>query len=364
MTDHVLEVENLEVTLKNEGKEFKVVKGITFNIRKGETLGVVGESGCGKSMTSLSIMRLIPSPPGRISAGTVRLNGKDLLKLSDQEMRKVRGNDISMIFQEPMTSLNPVFRIGKQMDEVLLLHRNVSNSEAREISIEMLKTVGIARAEQIYKSFPFQLSGGMRQRVMIAMGLACRPQLLIADEPTTALDVTIQAQILDLMKGLKEQTGTSIMLITHDLGVIAEMCDRVMVMYAGEIVEEADADTLFERPMHPYTRGLMQSIPNLEEERDRLFSIPGQVPQAGTVVQGCRFAARCNYAVDVCREQEQELSDLGGGHRVRCWMASETAYAGGAAIGHGLESNVVSGVTAGSGSGNRSQSQGGAGFHE
>ncbi|MFD2614084.1 ABC transporter ATP-binding protein [Paenibacillus gansuensis] len=325
MTEHVLEVEGLEVTMSGGGREFHVVNGVSFHIQKGETLGVVGESGCGKSMTSLSVMRLIPAPPGRIKSGSIRLKGKDLLKLSEREMRNVRGNEVSMIFQEPMTSLNPVFRIGKQLDEAILLHQNVPKEEAKRRSIEMLMTVGIARAEQIYKSFPFQLSGGMRQRVMIAMGLACKPELLIADEPTTALDVTIQAQILDLMKQLKEETGTSIMLITHDLGVIAEMCDRVMVMYAGEIVEEASTEGLFDRPMHPYTRGLMQSKPDLDEERESLYSIPGQVPPAGTILEGCRFAPRCELAQDICRQNHPKLEVSGEGHRVRCWLAGESA---------------------------------------
>ncbi|MFC4777379.1 ABC transporter ATP-binding protein [Paenibacillus sp. GCM10023252] len=320
MTNNVLEVEELVVTMSNGGRDLAVVNGISFNIRAGETLGVVGESGCGKSVTSLSIMRLIPSPPGKIKSGKIRYNGQNLLELRESEMRKVRGNEISMIFQEPMTSLNPVLKIGKQLDEAILLHNEVSDKEAKLRSIEMLKTVGIARAEQVYASFPFQLSGGMRQRVMIAMGLACKPKLLIADEPTTALDVTIQAQILDLMKDLKEKTGTAILFITHDLGVVAEMCDRVMVMYAGEIVEESDVDTLFNDPKHPYTRGLLASIPSVEHKRDRLFSIPGQVPPAGSIVQGCRFADRCSEVMDICRQQDPALIVTEADHRVRCWL--------------------------------------------
>lgn len=320
MTKKVLEVNELKVNFKSDGKELTVVNGISFHINEGETLGVVGESGCGKSVTSLSIMRLIPSPPGKVVGGEIKYNGKDLLKLKEREMRKIRGNDISMIFQEPMTSLNPVFTIGKQLDEVLLLHREITKREAKEHSIHMLKLVGIPRAEQIYDSYPYQLSGGMRQRVMIAMGLACEPQLLIADEPTTALDVTIQAQILDLMRGLKEKTNTSIMFITHDLGVVAEMCERVIVMYAGEVVEQADVDTIFNDPKHPYTIGLLGSIPSIHEKRDRLYSIAGQVPPAGTITTGCRFADRCDKVMNHCREQDPQLLELKEGHSCRCFL--------------------------------------------
>ncbi len=320
MTEHILDVQGLTVQFSVDGKPLTVVNAISFGIREGETLGVVGESGCGKSVTSLSIMRLVPSPPGRIQDGKIMYNGKNLLELSEKDMRDVRGNEISMIFQEPMTSLNPVFKIGKQLDEVILLHNEVTKQEAKRRSIEMLKTVGIARAEQIYASYPFQLSGGMRQRVMIAMGLACKPKLLIADEPTTALDVTIQAQILDLMRELKEKLKTAILFITHDLGVVAEMCDRVIVMYAGEIVEEADVDTLFHDPRHPYTKGLMQSIPRLDEKRERLFSIPGQVPPAGTIVKGCRFADRCESVMPRCREESPQLEQVAANHWCRCFL--------------------------------------------
>jgi peptide/nickel transport system ATP-binding protein len=323
MSHHVLEVEGLVVTMSGDNKEVPVVNGISFHIRAGETLGVVGESGCGKSITSLSIMNLVPTPPGRIAAGQIRYNGVNLLELKESQLREVRGNEISMIFQEPMTSLNPVLKIGKQLDEAILLHQACKPKEARLRSIEMLKTVGIARAEQVYASYPFQLSGGMRQRVMIAMGLSCQPKLLIADEPTTALDVTIQAQILDLMRGLREKTGTSILFITHDLGVVAEMCDRVIVMYAGEIVEEANVDALFNDPKHPYTKSLLASIPSIEHKRERLFTIPGQVPPAGSIEIGCKFADRCASVMEKCRASDPEYAVFSSDHRCRCWLYGE-----------------------------------------
>ncbi|RNB86966.1 ABC transporter ATP-binding protein [Brevibacillus fluminis] len=320
MKKPILEVKELRVNFAKEEEEVTVVNDISFAVHAGETLGIVGESGCGKSITSLSIMRLIPSPPGRIASGQIVYNGRDLMRLSDEEMRGVRGNEISMIFQEPMTSLNPVFTIGKQLDEVISLHTSATRQEAKERSIEMLKLVGISRAEQIYQSYPFELSGGMRQRVMIAIGMACQPKLLIADEPTTALDVTIQLQILDLMRQLQEKENTAIMLITHDLGVVAEMCDRVVVMYAGEIVEEAEVDDLFHDPKHPYTIGLLLSIPSAEEKRGRLHSIKGQVPPAGTITRGCRFADRCERAFDRCWEEDPELIAVGNKHTCRCWL--------------------------------------------
>ncbi|WP_280208356.1 ABC transporter ATP-binding protein [Brevibacillus sp. AY1] len=323
MQEMMLEVKGLTVQFRNEDKEYSVVKGISFHVKKGETLGLVGESGCGKSVTSLSIMRLIPTPPGKIVSGEIRYKGVDLLSLKEKEMNKIRGNEISMIFQEPMTSLTPVFTIGRQLDEVILLHTDLTKKQAKERSIEMLKLVGISRAEQIYASYPHELSGGMRQRVMIAIGLACHPQMLIADEPTTALDVTIQAQILDLMRELKEKTQTAILLVTHDLGVVAEMCDRVIVMYAGEIVEEADVDTLFHNPKHPYTRGLLESIPNLEEKKRRLFSIAGQVPTPDTVIPGCRFRDRCPDAIARCEQEHPELLELEQSHTCRCWLYAE-----------------------------------------
>ncbi|CAJ1004247.1 MULTISPECIES: ABC transporter ATP-binding protein [Bacillales] len=316
----ILEVEQLRTRFRTENGVVNVVDGVDFSIRAGETLGVVGESGCGKSVTSLSIMRLLP-PNGR-AEGTIRFNGTNLLELSEKEMQAVRGNDISMIFQEPMTSLNPLHTVGRQIEEAIQLHWKVSKAQARERAIAMLKAVGMPRAEEIYGEYPHQLSGGMRQRVMIAMAMACDPKLIIADEPTTALDVTIQAQILDLMRELKEKTGTSIMLITHDLGVVAEMCDRVIVMYAGQVVEETDVETLFEQPKHPYTIGLMKSIPELDEEREYLDTIPGAVPLPHQMPKGCRFAPRCAQAMPICREQPPELLQLDG-HKCRCWLYAE-----------------------------------------
>jgi peptide/nickel transport system ATP-binding protein len=316
----ILEVEQLRTRFRTDNGVVSVVDGVDFSIRAGETLGVVGESGCGKSVTSLSIMRLLP--PNGNSEGKIRFNGKNVLELSEKEMQTVRGNEIAMIFQEPMTSLNPLHTVGKQIEEAVILHTNVSRQQAKERAIAMLKAVGMPRAEEIYGEYPHQLSGGMRQRVMIAMAMSCDPKLIIADEPTTALDVTIQAQILDLMRGLKEKTGTSIMLITHDLGVVAEMCDRVIVMYAGQVVEETDVVTLFESPKHPYTIGLMESIPDLEEEREYLETIPGTVPLAYQMPTGCRFAPRCSKAMPICEEKAPELLQMSG-HKCRCWLYAE-----------------------------------------
>ncbi|MGO0062769.1 ABC transporter ATP-binding protein [Brevibacillus fluminis] len=323
MQERLLEVNGLTVNFRNDHREITVVHNISFHINQGETVGVVGESGCGKSITSLSIMQLVPTPPGRIASGEIRYKGTNLLSLKSKEMNQIRGNEISMIFQEPMTSLTPVFTIGRQLDEVIRLHTKASKKEAKERSIDMLKLVGISRAEQIYASYPHELSGGMRQRVMIAIGLACNPNLLIADEPTTALDVTIQAQILDLMRELKEKTGSSILFITHDLGVVAEMCDRVIVMYAGEIVEEADVDTIFNDPRHPYTRGLLASIPKIEEKKRHLYSIPGQVPPAGSITQGCRFRDRCDSAIDRCATDNPALVAVAANHACRCWLQAD-----------------------------------------
>lgn len=319
----LLEVDQLEIKFRNEEGEVTAVTGVSFFVKEGETLGVVGESGCGKSITSLSIMRLLPNPPGRISEGSIQFNGQNLLHLSDQEMREIRGNQISMIFQEPMTSLNPVIRIGKQIEEALLLHRNISKKEAKNEAITMLGKVGIARPLDILKEFPHQLSGGMRQRIMIAMALICKPKLLIADEPTTALDVTIQAQILDLMSRMKQETSTSILLITHDLGIVAEMCDRVIVMYAGQVVEETDVVELFTNPKHPYTKGLLESIPQLERKLKRLQSISGHVPPLNDMPTGCRFAPRCQYAMEKCITDAPDLFLIAEGHSSRCWVALE-----------------------------------------
>ncbi|MED4958905.1 ABC transporter ATP-binding protein, partial [Paenibacillus macerans] len=275
---NLLEISGLRTEFTTPGGVIKAVDGVSFTVRKGETLGIVGESGCGKSITSLSIMQLLPKRVGRVAAGEIRFEGKNLLTASRREMRQIRGNRIAMIFQEPMTSLNPVFKVGKQVSEAARYHLKIGKQEARRRVVEMLAKVGIPRPEKIFDQYPHQLSGGMRQRVMIAMAMVCNPSLLIADEPTTALDVTIQAQILDLMRDLQSKEGTSIMMITHDLGVVAEMCDRVVIMYAGQVVEETDVKTLFREPRHPYTRGLLASLPQLAGDADRLKSIPGQVP--------------------------------------------------------------------------------------
>ena len=316
-----LQVKDLELWFDNDRGSVKILNGISFDIYKGETLGIVGESGCGKSVTSLSIMRLLQSPPARFG-GSIKLQDKELLKLSERQMQTIRGNRISMIFQEPMTSLNPVFTIGDQLIETFMQHQGLSKSEAWAKGIEMLRMVRIPLPEQRMKEFPYQLSGGMRQRVMIAMALACQPELLIADEPTTALDVTIQAQVLDLMRDLQKELGTSIAFITHDLGVVSEMCDRVIVLYCGEVVEEAVAEDLFENPKHPYTEGLLGTLPKFGQS-GRLEMIPGVVPPAGKFPAGCVFAPRCKYATEKCHAQKPGLCDLGGDHKVRCFRYEE-----------------------------------------
>ncbi|MEP6657412.1 MAG: ABC transporter ATP-binding protein [Betaproteobacteria bacterium] len=317
----LLEVRGLRTTFAVEGGEFTAVDAVSFMLEPGRTLGIVGESGCGKSVTALSIMGLVPQPPGRIAGGQVLFDGVDLLQLDAAGMRELRGNRISMIFQEPMTSLNPAFAVGEQIAEVLLRHRRCGQAEARAQAVEMLRRVRIPSPEQRYDDFPHRLSGGMRQRVMIAMALACGPKLLIADEPTTALDVTIQAQILDLMRTLREETGTAIILITHDLGVIAEVADDVAVMYAGRIVEQAPVDRLFADPQHPYTIGLLGSIPQLHLEQERLAAIEGQVPSPMVQIAGCRFHPRCPFAIDRCAQEDPPLADVRGGHRAACWRA-------------------------------------------
>ncbi len=323
MAKDLLEVKNLKTYFNTEDGLIKSVDNISFKIKEGETLAVVGESGCGKSITSMSIMRLIPNPPGEIVGGEIIFEGKDILKYTDAEMMKMRGNQISVIFQEPMTSLNPVFTAGEQIGEAIMLHRNVGEKEARKEAIEALKLVGIPRADEIVDSYPHELSGGMRQRVMIAMAVSCNPKLLIADEPTTALDVTIQAQILDLMRDLKEKLKTSIMLITHDLGVVAEMADYVVVMYAGKIVEEASVLELYKSPMHPYTIGLLQSKPIINKETNRLYSIPGQVPNPLDMPTGCYFNPRCSKATDKCRQVPPILIEVESGHKIACWNCKE-----------------------------------------
>jgi oligopeptide/dipeptide ABC transporter ATP-binding protein len=323
----LLEVKGLKTHFHMHGYTVRAVDGVDFHLERGETLGIVGESGCGKSQTSLSIMRLVPDPPGRIEAGQVLLDGKDLLTVSEAEMRKVRGNNISMIFQEPMTSLNPVFTIGYQISEVLMLHREMTREDARVEAVRLLDLVGISDPEERVDEYPFQLSGGLRQRVMIAIAMACEPDIMIADEPTTALDVTIQAQILRLMADLKERTGTSIMFITHDLAVIASFSDRVMVMYAGVVVEQAEVHEIFKHPRHPYTQGLLGSIPVLgevkkEEDGTRrlLTAIPGTLPDHRNFPRGCRFAPRCTKVMAKCWEAEPALVRAEDGHQVRCFL--------------------------------------------
>jgi peptide/nickel transport system ATP-binding protein len=325
--DTVLDVKNLQTVFFTNSGLFRAVDDVSFSVRRGETLAIVGESGCGKSVSALSIMRLVPDPPGRIVGGSVLLEGTDLLTLDDAAMRDVRGNRISMIFQEPMTSLNPVMRIGDQIIEAVRLHRKVSSREAWKQAVDMLRLVRIPEPERRAKEYPHQLSGGMRQRAMIAMALACRPALLIADEPTTALDVTIQAQILALIVDLQKTLGTGLILITHDLGVVAQTAQRVIVMYAGKKVEEATVEALFETPRHPYTRGLMASMPaviGLGAKTDaRLTEIPGMVPSLTNLPPGCAFAPRCKLAIDRCRQEYPPLQEFAAAHWAACWRAGE-----------------------------------------
>ncbi|ULT57921.1 ABC transporter ATP-binding protein [Neobacillus drentensis] len=318
---HILQIKDLKVSFQSGKKLLPAIDGISFDLKEGEILGIVGESGSGKSVTSLAAMGLIPSPPGKMEKGQIIFEGKDLRHNTEKEWRKVRGNQISMIFQEPMTSLNPLFTIGNQLMEAIKLHTNLSKREALVRGIELLRLVGIPRAEGILKEYPHQLSGGMRQRIMIAMAMACNPKVLIADEPTTALDVTIQAQILALMKDLNKKTNTSIILITHDLGVVAEICERVIVMYAGQIVEQGDVRTILKNPRHPYTKGLLKSVPELSGKKERLYSIPGTVPMPGTIQHGCRFAPRCSEAFSRCQEEEPKLRKMENDkHEVRCFL--------------------------------------------
>ena len=305
---------------QNKKTSVTAINEISFDIGKGEILGLVGESGCGKSVTSLSIMRLLNFTSGKVTKGEVIYDGKDLQKLSEKEMREIRGGKMSMIFQEPMSSLNPAMRIDKQMIEGIRLHTNLSKQEARERAAKILQQVGIPDPERVLKNYPHQLSGGMSQRVMIAMAMSCNPQLLIADEPTTALDVTIQAQILELMKKIQQEEGMSILLITHDLGVVAEMCTRVIVMYAGEIVEEAPVEVLFNNPTHPYTEGLIASVPKLGSGVKVLPSIPGSVPDLSMLPKGCRFAPRCKYATERCHNEEPDLFEVSEHQKCRCWL--------------------------------------------
>ncbi|HEU0292422.1 MAG TPA: ABC transporter ATP-binding protein [Anaerolineales bacterium] len=319
----LLEVKGLKTYFYTEDGVVRAVDGVDFDVYPGEVLGIVGESGCGKSVTSLSIMRLI-SKPGKIDAGEILLDGENLLNLSEEEMSKVRGNRISMIFQQPQTALNPVFKVGDQLAEVLNVHQDMGKDAGWRRAVALLKMVGVPDPERRAEAYPHELSGGMAQRVMIAMALACVPEVLIADEPTTALDVTIQAQILDLMRDMRREMGTSVILITHDLGVVAEMAERVAVMYAGEIVEQAEVNTLFDEPLHPYTQGLMGSIPVLGEIKEKLDVIPGSVPNLVNLPPGCRFAPRCQarikYNCALCADVKPELEEVKPGHHVRCWL--------------------------------------------
>jgi peptide/nickel transport system ATP-binding protein len=328
----ILEIVDLRTWFFTRDGVVRAVDGVSFHVIPGETLAIVGESGCGKSVTALSILRLIASPPGRIVSGSIGFAGRDLLGLSEAEMRHVRGNEISMVFQEPMTSLNPVLTVGRQISETLILHQGLGRKAALAKAVDMLRLVHIPEAERRVGEYPHQLSGGMRQRVMIAMALACNPKLLIADEPTTALDVTIQAQILDLMRELKQKIGAAIVLITHDLGVVAEMAQRVVVMYAGRKAEEATVDALFRRPLHPYTKGLLNSMPRLGASLDaahpsRLAEIPGTVPSLKDAIPGCPFAARCDFATDICHRAMPDFEEKETGHFAACFHADRVAAA-------------------------------------
>jgi oligopeptide/dipeptide ABC transporter ATP-binding protein len=325
MSDILLEVRDLQTHFFTDDGVVRAVDGLSYTVHAGETLAVVGESGSGKSVTALSILRLVAMPPGRIVAGSIAFRGRDLLSLSESEMRAIRGKEISMIFQEPMTSLNPVYTCGEQILEVLMLHEKMPRAAARAQAIELMKKTGIPSPEQRVDEYPHQMSGGMRQRVMIAMALACKPALLIADEPTTALDVTIQAQILDLLKRLRAELGMAVLLITHDLGVVAETADRVAVMYAGQVVEYCGVREAFRATRHPYTAGLLASLPRLGAERERLRVIPGNVPNPVRFPTGCRFHPRCPIAVERCRSEQPQLRDVGGGHLARCFRAEEIA---------------------------------------
>ena len=321
----LLSIEDLKTYFYTDDGVAKAVDGVSYAIKPGETLGVVGESGCGKSVTAMSILQLVPTPPGKYVGGKILFKGENLLEKSEEQMRKIRGNEVSVIFQEPMTSLNPVFRVGDQIGESLRLHQGLSRQEAHARSIELLKQVGIPSPEQRVDEYPHQLSGGMKQRVMIAIALACNPSLLIADEPTTALDVTIQAQILELLRNLQREKGMAILMITHDLGVVAENADHVVVMYAGKVVESAPVEELFEKPKHPYTIGLFRSLPRLEKDSDRLEVIEGNVPNPLQFPSGCKFRPRCAFATDECAQVEPQLSEAAENHQVSCHHWSEIA---------------------------------------
>lgn len=324
-SEPLLQVQDLQVTFKTDLADVRAVRGVSFDVYPGETVGIVGESGSGKSVTNLALMGLVPKPPGRIDGGQVWYDGQNLLELDDQAMQSVRGRKIAMIFQDPMTALNPLMTVGQQLTEMTRLHLGLSKSAANDQAAEMLELVGISNAKKRLRDYPHQFSGGMRQRVMIAMALSCQPDLLIADEPTTALDVTIQAQILELLRDLQEKRGTSIIMITHDLGVVAEICDRVLVMYAGQMVEKADVKELFASPQHPYTKGLLRSLPRFDQVTDSLYAIPGQPPDLGNLPAGCAFRDRCDVAVEQCSQEAPELYSLDNGRLVSCFVAKEEA---------------------------------------
>ncbi len=319
----LLDVKNLNIDFTSGRKRINTIANVSFQLHKGEVLGIVGESGSGKSVTSLAIMGLLKGTTALIENSEIQFQGKNLLQVSDREMRKIRGNQLAMIFQEPMTSLNPLFTIGDQLLETVKLHTNLSKAERRQLCVTVLKSVGLARAEAMMREYPHQLSGGMRQRVMIAMAMVCQPEVLIADEPTTALDVTIQSQILALMRELNRKTNTSIIFITHDLGVVAEICDRVLVMYAGRIVEQGSVRAIFQNPQHPYTKGLLRSLPSLGGKDERLYSIPGNVPKPGTITAGCHFADRCAHAFAACGTESPALIETEADHLVRCLLVEK-----------------------------------------
>ncbi len=322
-SETLLEIKDLCVEFKTMAGTVHAVDHLSYTLHRGEKLGIVGESGSGKSVSSLAMMQLIPNPPGKVTGGQILYNGKDLVKLSEREMEKIRGNEISMIFQEPMTSLNPIIRCGKQIAESLQLHRGMKKKEAMEEAIKMMQAVGIANPQARAYEYPHQMSGGMRQRVMIAMALACQPQILIADEPTTALDVTIQAQILDLIRDLNQKMNTSVVFITHDLGVVSELCDTVIVMYNGHIVEKAPVADIFREPLHPYTQGLLSAIPRITKERKPLSTIEGMVPNPVERIKGCRFWPRCPKACDRCRKEEPPVFSVREDRQVRCWLYAQ-----------------------------------------
>ncbi|WP_019121572.1 ABC transporter ATP-binding protein [Brevibacillus massiliensis] len=323
--EHLLQVENLKVNFKTFGGEVKAVRGVTFHVDKGETVAIVGESGCGKSVTAQAIMGLIPSPPGRIVDGSIRFNGQEITAMSKEELHRIRGTQIGMVFQDPMTALNPTMKVGSQIAEGLIRHRNLGKQEAKQKAVEMLKLVGIPDAAKRAEQYPHEFSGGMRQRVVIAIALACSPELVIADEPTTALDVTVQAQILDLMRDLQQQNNLAIVLITHDLGVVAEAAQRAVVMYAGIVVETGPVEEIFARPKHPYTWGLMKSMPRIDGAKERLVPIEGAPPDLFNPPHGCPFAARCDYAMEICQRQMPEATDFADGHKAACWLHDERA---------------------------------------